>query len=372
MIALFLSGTLLLWNHKSNNLADIWIYRFVILIGGLALPFSVYLGEKVSVLFGVFFCYLFFQGLLFSSLPYIAAPSIDSILSHLPTDVAHAKGIFQALHLSAALNLVIVCLVPIFLLARTKAHQPYFKCIWYSPFVVAALFLSFGVFFARRPHYSVPYMQNPSITGTFLAIILVGTDFWWVALPLGIALLVMGSTTPMFCVFIGLFVRFIYLSPASFLKKLPVFAGIGALSIYGTIVALPKIADNGSGRFLIWSQVLDWFSSQPLMTRIFGVGMGSTPILVPLLQLTKGANIQDTGFAMYMHSDWLQILYEFGVVGFSLGALFFIQAIYKSRGDRKWCAMLASFGAAMCTNFPMHSAIISLLGIVLVGGAYFE
>jgi len=128
-----------------------------------------------------------------------------------------------------------------------------------------------------------------------------------------------------------------------------------------------KMGDD-NGRVLVWRTCLEWWMHHANIW--VGTGIGTFA--------TFGANIQrvflhrDDGYLLWMHNDWLQILFELGIGGLLLALLTFGAAIWRaSRRQPLWiAASLAAFGTTMCGNYPLHLPMFGLLGGVLLALAF--
>lgn len=356
---------LLLYHHDHANLEWTWIYRWVILTGLLLLFFAARIAEKVSLFPGVAFLYFSLTGLIYAT---------TSVWAN-----AHPR-IQQALHLSAAYSTLIVCLVPMFLLARsTKWKKRFFKTTLMTWLRLAAWGIALCALTVTDIYSKgIPILHNPSIAGTFMAILLVGMDcpFAWMIFLFGLFLL--KASTPFAALFVGLLVRFI-VKGGRRLKW--VFASIPPMVGGLAWFAYPKLQD-GNGRFPAWRAAFHWFKWEnwhaPLVHHwpqahwAFGWGLGSYPVLGPLAQIDSGVDPLHSELHLYIHNDWAQILLESGLFGLVLAVLLISGALYRSRYDAKWAGMIGAYCGAMLTNFPMRLPILAFTGIVLLGGAYLE
>ena len=64
-------------------------------------------------------------------------------------------------------------------------------------------------------------------------------------------------------------------------------------------------SDQGSGRVVIWNQIMEAFNSSPIINKIFGHGYHAVSFEV----MPIGQNI-------YAHNGFIEALYDFGIVGF--------------------------------------------------------
>ncbi len=136
-------------------------------------------------------------------------------------------------------------------------------------------------------------------------------------------------------------------------------AAFGALSYF---VFPESFAFDDQGRFQIWASALKLWWERPL----FGYGLGNYAILAPLDQSMNLA--KEHGYFLQAHNDYVQVLFETGIVGF-LGVLAaFIAVAQRARQTllhpegRAWMAVFIAIAANALGNFPFHVAPLALLG----------
>lgn len=356
--AALLVGSLLFVRAGDSSFAWLWIYRWVLLEGLFFLFLAIRVGEEVGALPGLTLGYFSLVALLYSATP--VWEGVD-------------PRIQGALHLAAAHELVALSAIAAILFSRSeKWVQSFFQTTLMVPLCLAAVAVAGGVLLTKDVNAGVPLLHNPSIAGSFLAIIAVGSNFLPIWLLCGAAIVHTGASTPLLALLAGVLSRGLCRQ-----RRLGEPRGLLTLGVCGLLalcVGFVGAADahDGNGRFPVWALVWRDFWHGPLWAKLFGNGLGSTPLLVPLLQLDARYDPQSSRFFMYLHNDWLQLLYEAGLIGFGLSVALYLGAVYHSRYNPRWAAMLAAYGVAMLTNFPLHQPLLALLGIVLLGGAYLE
>jgi hypothetical protein len=361
---ILLVASLLLVKCTSKGFDWVWIHRFTMLAFFLV-GFIAWRVRLVSGLLAVAFFYFAAQALLFSQ---VQVWTVDALSLPLNLTATVGTKILTALRMSAGQSLVML-LLPAFILGMIKSNK-FFKSSLYIPLALGALVVAVGGFFMQSIYGGTPILINPSIAGTFVAIFVLGSGCPVVWLISVIALILFKASTPLAILCIGMFWRFM-LVKKDFKKRWLVVLALfilAALLFYSN----DKLFHGGNGRYTLWAAALDWFNSHGTLYKYFGAGLGSTPILVPLQQVVRGADISSSEFAMYLHNDWLQIYFEAGVIGFALAVNVFIEAVRLSYRDVRWQTMIIGYGVAMCTNFPLHSPILALTGFMLLGGAYME
>jgi hypothetical protein len=106
-----------------------------------------------------------------------------------------------------------------------------------------------------------------------------------------------------------------------------------------------RLLEAGSGRVEHWTQFLRWWWEQDLVW--FGAGLGTFQWLGPAIR-----DFENPVWT-FLHSDWLQILFELGAVGLAL-ALAFTWSLLRRCQSPKDAALLAGVAALGLTYFPLH------------------
>lgn len=127
-------------------------------------------------------------------------------------------------------------------------------------------------------------------------------------------------------------------------------------------------AMNSNGRFEKWSMFMThWYKHFDIMT---GTGLGTFRKWGPTIQfsnldLSAFQPGQKIGAWTMMHSDWLQLLFETGIIGLSLGLAVISQAVYRSRHRPVILSALLSLAALAAVNWPsQHPASFVLCLLV--------
>lgn len=119
------------------------------------------------------------------------------------------------------------------------------------------------------------------------------------------------------------------------------------------------------GRLRIWILSIHWWLAQDMQTFFVGTGLGSTEVLLPHIQYGEGHRGQHEWF-LWMHNDWLQLLFEQGIIGLAvyLNAFFFaLKASWKN-------VYLSSalIGVAVCAlgNYPARLPVHGFILMAIV------
>lgn len=108
---------------------------------------------------------------------------------------------------------------------------------------------------------------------------------------------------------------------------------------------------NSSRRVYHWTYIMEfWWTN---MNHWLGAGIGSFDWLGPASQMLRG---QKTELFMWMHNDYLQLLYEGGFIGLLLGLAVWVKTIIKSwKSSPPWVFItLCGLSVCMLSYYPMH------------------
>lgn len=106
-----------------------------------------------------------------------------------------------------------------------------------------------------------------------------------------------------------------------------------------------------------WVQTADWFQ---------GWGGGTFSLYGPEIQLLNHYRDEGNFWLIFAHSDWLQVLLEFGIIGLVLVSACYAVLLKKSfNRPELFCALIA-FGVVSLGNYGLHIASFSLLGVWLL------
>lgn len=148
------------------------------------------------------------------------------------------------------------------------------------------------------------------------------------------------------------------------------------LSLAPSITTLPDFW-GGSSRLSMYQDFMGWWFDKGQW--ISGMGQGSFENLsLPIQKELGKAEVKsqtEKGIAYIkydtMHSDWIQLLFEQGIIGF-IATLFLVleclKILWKRRSHAAFGVFLA-FNACAVLNYPLHIFVFSFLGAFLVGHA---
>lgn len=183
-----------------------------------------------------------------------------------------------------------------------------------------------------------------------------------------------------FVVFVGLF---LYSSVG--LRKSILLSGalLGALGYCGRFVDSQWYGSITTGlqnidRLKHWEVFFQWWVDHAAL--LFGTGVGTFRHLGPVIQkaheielmpcILSGTYpnlIETCQHWQWAHSDWLQILFENGIIGLLSAFLFLVVCLYRTFQAQRFdiFAALVAYTTAAAGNYPGHLAEYATLGMLL-------
>jgi hypothetical protein len=144
-------------------------------------------------------------------------------------------------------------------------------------------------------------------------------------------------------------------------KSLWLLIPVAAVFVVGYLDQKERLF-NGSGRFETWGVLFQWWWKN--VSPWTGYGIGASVTTVPIIQKM----IQDWrwGFFLWIHCDYLQLLFEGGVLMLvsallAAGAVA-IKSFHSPRLFASWMGMCA----LSAVNYPLHLPVHALVGMCLV------
>lgn len=219
----------------------------------------------------------------------------------------------------------------------------------------------------------LPLIMN--LTPRFLRYILISAIVLAVSLsnssvPFGVLAVVLGA--------------WFFVSKIRYKKLIASVSLVGAL-IGGYFVLGDTLLDDSS-RLITYREYLKFWASdeyriqgthtiiasQPLQM-IFGWGNGTFISYGPMIQRETGAGMtfeqgMAIGTVFWAHSDWLQLLFEQGIVGLMGVLIMYFLALkrsYRMTNKSVFVGLLA-FAACALLDYPAHLAPTSILGMTLI------
>ncbi len=126
------------------------------------------------------------------------------------------------------------------------------------------------------------------------------------------------------------------------------------------VLKVYTLVDKGS-RPREWVHLMNWWWDHANVW--VGTGPGSFEWLGPWIEIKAGMT---NDLYMSMHNDHLQLIFEYGFVGYVLFATLFAQALWSSRREVWLFASLVGFSVAMIGYFPVQYMASQVAGICFI------
>jgi hypothetical protein len=120
-----------------------------------------------------------------------------------------------------------------------------------------------------------------------------------------------------------------------------------------------------SGRYHVWKMALSFWefnASRSWLIGVLGFGPGTYGFFGPAVQSATGGS---TIFP-WLHNEYLQVLFENGIVGLSLVLILLSTALYKTRKNPCLFAQISTFAFVSITQFTGRVFFTELLGVCLL------
>jgi hypothetical protein len=382
----WLVATLLFWKVDRDAINVIWMERWAILLAVLAAVFAVRVGKRVSwfaapvtfttLISGIFACFWFQR--------------YNQEVFELQSTLRQSAGMATIVFLLGAAALMDICYDKLTTLRRSLVFAGLVMSL-------AILYAWVGAGFGRFAH--VPILTNPSMAGSLAAVSLFLVNDYkvfrddtyfrnihWVIVTTAclVAWIFNGASAPIIAIIAGLGgwgglwlwnQACDYESKGPYWHKYPFFAIFWAALGLTPFIALAlttrilhrieELASN-SGRFQIWGWALDWFANSSWSIILFGSGVGTTRVLLPIIEKSNPLFQDHIGWWWFTHNDWLQIMLEQGLVGIFSAMILAFGVLWNSRRNPQLFRAVCAYGVVMFSNFPLHWALHALMGFTLV------
>lgn len=187
----------------------------------------------------------------------------------------------------------------------------------------------------------------------------------WLILPVVAVLLTLvvdhsSTSLGVFCVVMGtLFYRCLEAEPW-WLRCLAIITSTSVL-VLAMHHFMPHILHD-SGRFEVYKTMMTWWFNN--CNHWFGTGNGTFIHFGPHIQQITG--IQPTQWFLWLHSDWLQIVFEMGYLGMFLSINLFCFLIKYSWNRPYLLSSIMGYASCMVFQFPVHHALLALVGMSII------
>lgn len=125
----------------------------------------------------------------------------------------------------------------------------------------------------------------------------------------------------------------------------------------------PNLFDS-NGRVENWKRSIDWFFNHGNIYT--GMGLGTYWRLGPFIQKLQNPGTDPRNLFNFMHSDFLQIFFEMGLIGLFLSIGVFLRSLIKSLKDPYLFASVLTFGAVCFFNMPLRFILTSTVGMTII------
>lgn len=313
----------------------VWISDMMVWLFAIAI-ISFYLSQKFSKTAAIAFGMTALSGLL----------AFQTTLNALPPDPA------MRLFSMAAESALISLLLTIFGVMTFSLHR------WKSFFKGVAVSNAGFIIGMKLAHpHEIPWgiLLNGSMSGCFAATLfpLFERRERWQRILVVISIFTIARSLPIavFACVVGSFFIF---------NRRFKFAALGVPLIFALGFLLKgKLFLESNGRTIVWHTSFHYFVDHVSLWS--GAGLGSFYLIGQAL--TNGQFI-------WLHSDWLQLGFELGVLGLFLIVVMYADALWKARHRVDLFAALVGFGVFGLANMPLRYPLAGLYGAFLLRWAF--
>lgn len=324
-------------------------------IGALAYSWIIF--KRTSLIGGLLLFYTLLLSIHAHFKPYMLIDFLGPVMGQMLTALAAASFMW------------VFCLTFPFLLLEKK-HFYYVTWI----FVIFGILDSIAIIFKLGVDQfkNSGFLLNPAQDGTFIACLLPFAYYTnkrvkWPIMALFITAIIMSeASTPL----VGLG---IFLACALWFSKYRKFLLLGPAAVFGLGVLLQGYhqVTSSSGRLnYIWPLVMKFWAER--VNILTGSGPGSFYVYGPGIELAHhGFNYRGAVY-IWLHNEWLQILFELGIIGLLLTLLFFALSLKKAYNKPHLFSLLLIYGVTAAFQMPMRQFLSAFLLIYIIRLIYEE
>lgn len=308
--------------------------------------FGFYIYKRYDLLPAILFCYILISALFIFQNPEIKFGKFQTNF-----DTAAARAFISAFTIITVLSTL-----------TTQTAKCFLVALELLSLFNATLVLSYG--------YGL--FNNPSMDGCFIALMYMSLNFrpelykqmkngkikasfiefiymlFCGILPV-LAIIQIRQITP-----IAILVTSLFFYWRKFLFVLFLIYGVTAYQMFFTNSGF----FSSNGRFAVWKDMLKWWYEHVDMW--IGLGTGSFEWAAPLIQN------QPKAIFIWMHNEYLQILFEQGITGLLLSLCLIVFCLFKSF-KRPWLfSTIIGLLVCFCTQFPLRFFITQVFIVLLI------
>jgi hypothetical protein len=295
----------------------------------------------------------------------------QDIYQHTLPEGYHLK--IAAITVSTYITLLLFGMLP--LLLNKDAFKNIFTILFAIAVIDSIWMLVRSVIYGPDQCYAM--MSNSAIDASFIACFIpIALSFFkkreimwlegiFLLIPMVLAIIVSKSSTGI--AGIGIAIAS-YLFMEYGLKSLKIIAPLALAICGGAYIYLKDELLNPNGRYGIWKGSLDFFLKETHI--LIGSGIGTFFMWGPEIQMhnnnSLGSNGQQALF-IWMHNDWLQVLFEMGIIGLA-GLIILYSCLLLSSWKKKNALfpMLCTYGFIGLTQMPLRAFPFQVLGACLI------
>ena len=178
-----------------------------------------------------------------------------------------------------------------------------------------------------------------------------------------IAMILVSKTTTAYCLLVSHGVIFGMYHAGKYKFVIPV---IGVLIFFGGFLWIgPHFLGHG-GRIELWQAAYNYFIEN--VNIFWGAGLGTFELFGPHIQIQN--DLPRPGYFIWMHNDWLQILFECGAIGLLSTLSLYCMTIVRSIHRPYLACSVIGYGLAMLTQMPLHLFPTFFLGGLFMALVY--
>jgi len=128
------------------------------------------------------------------------------------------------------------------------------------------------------------------------------------------------------------------------------------------LLFVPHISALASGRPNFWRIAMQWWWDND--HHIMGVGPGAARFMLRVMQTETGISYkgyESKPWLIWMHNDFIEIVFELGIVGAVLSLPFLIATARASTREKWLTGTVSGIAVTMFLNFPLHQSVHAFL-----------